>query len=158
MRSDDCSTSALAKLKDRCVTFYLFIFQKARFCQSKIYTGLLTAPWKVNNLVATLSPHQLSPPAKPTHRPQRCVFVLGRWGTNRALMEFEENITYHDHPRHEVAALPSAEPPTGPGTLDCATSDNSVNAKTGNGSSARNGEACTCSPPKTLTIEEGREI
>lgn len=71
------------------------------------YMGLLTAPWKANNLVAILSPHQLSPPAKPTHRQPRCVFVLGRWGTNRALMEFEENIMYRDYQRDEVAALPA---------------------------------------------------
>lgn len=103
VRSDDCFTSPLAKLRDRCLTFELFIFQKAHFWQSKIYMGLLTTPWKVNKSVATLSPCQLCPPAKPTHHQPRCGCVLGRWGTNRALMEFEENIMYY--PRHEVAAL-----------------------------------------------------
>lgn len=107
MRNDDCFTSPLAKLKDRCLTFSLFIFQRPHFCQSKIYTGLLTAPRKVNKLVATAAPHQLCPPAKPTHRQPGRLFVLRRWGMNGALMEFEENIITCDYPGHRVAAPPT---------------------------------------------------
>lgn len=106
VRSDDCCASPfLPSWRTEVWHFNCLFFQKAHFCRRRIYTGLLTAPWKVNKLVATLSPHQLSPPAKPTHRQPRRVCVLGRWGTNGALMEFEENIMYRDDPRREVELL-----------------------------------------------------
>lgn len=97
VRSKGCFTSPLAKLKDRCLTFSLLIFQKAHSCQSRIHAALLTAPWKANSPGATVSPHQLSPQQSPLTVAEVGV-CFGEVGDKRGF----DGVWGE----HEVAALP----------------------------------------------------
>lgn len=138
VRSEGCFTSPLAKLKDRCLTFSLLVFQKAHSSQSQIHGALSRAPWKANSLGATVSPHQLSPQQSPLTVAEVGV-CFGEVGDQRGF-----DGVWGDVLGHEGAALPKLQRGLKLWCAqDCAVSSSSANADRLSGT---RGGVCTCSP------------